>query len=143
MRQQVNVKLRTRRVEGAGQPQPSVTKYALGSRERARFLMPGRSLAVRPANRSILKLVGNSLPGALCRGRCNGSDEGCGGIGIGAELGAGGRCGISTVNVCVGVWDAVFGSLDPPISAPQNTLDKYIFGGAFVPLEVYCTYTVH
>jgi hypothetical protein len=38
---------------------------------------------------------------------------------------------------------AVFGSLDPPILAPQNTLDKYIFQGVFVPLKIYCTRTLH
>jgi len=31
---------------------------------------------------------------------------------------------------------------DPPTSAPQNTLDKYIFGGAFIRLEIYCTHIV-
>ncbi len=40
------------------------------------------------------------------------------------------------------VWGAVFGSQDPPISAPQNTLDRYIFGGAYIPLEIHCTGTV-
>jgi hypothetical protein len=46
--------------------------------------------------------------------------------------GNGGRSRNSTVSVFVAVWGAVFGSLDPLISAPQNTLDKYIFGRAFV-----------
>jgi len=57
--------------------------------------------------------------------------------------------GLNLQTLCVhreylcSVWGAVFGSLDPPILSPQNTFGRYIFGRAFVPLEVYCTRTVH
>jgi len=47
-----------------------------------------------------------------------------------------------TQSVCVAVWTAVFGGLDPQFSAAWSTLAKYTSGRVAVPLGVHCTRTV-